>query len=225
MGCGKELPQDAAFCSFCGRPTNLASQQATTGNSTSFTPAGVSGSSTLLNTNDLIMTKKILSLREHYDIQDRNGMKIGEGDGNFVQVPAKFIVSEITDSSAKKEFMHIDGKVLSLRHQFTLYDENGNSLGELKKKIAKLIGQEYWLELNGKELMRIYGKFSQHDYQMSINGQQVAQVHRQWVSINNQFDVSITGEVDPRIVIGSAIVIEHLEITEGRGSGFSINSI
>jgi len=133
------------------------------------------------------------------------------------------VVSEITDSSAKNEVMHIDGKVLSLRHQFTLYDANGNSLGELKKKIAKLIGQEYWLELNGKELMRIHGKFSQHDYQMSINGQPVAQVHRQWVSINNQFDVSITGNVDPRIVIGSAIVIEHLEITQG--NGFRINSI
>lgn len=222
MGCGKEIPQDAAFCSACGRPTNSTSQQAATGN-TSFASTGVTGTSTLLNTHDLVMTKKILSLREHYDIQDRSGMKIGEGDGNFVQVPAKFVVSEITDSSTKKEVMHIDGKVLSLRHQFTLYDANGNSLGELKKKIAKLVGQEYWLELNGKELMRIYGKFSQHDYQMSINGQQVAQVHRQWVSINDQFDVSITGEVDPRIVIGSSIVIEHLEITQG--SGFRINSI
>jgi len=107
--------------------------------------------------------------------------------------------------------------------EFTLYDANGNSPGELEKKIAKLIGQEYWLELNGKELMRISGKFSQHDYRMSIDGQQVAQVHRQWASMNNQFDVSITGKVDPRIVIGSAIVIEHLEI--GQGSGFRINSI
>jgi len=225
MGCGKELPQDAAFCSFCGRQTNLTSQQVATTENTSFVSTGTTGTSALLNTNDLVLTKKILSLREHYDIQDRNGMKIGEGDGNFVQVPAKFVVKEITDTSTMKEVMHIDGKVLSLRHQFTLYDASGNSLGELKKKIAKLIGQEYWLELNGKELMRIYGKFTQHDYQMSINGQQVAQVHRQWVSINNQFDVSIMGNVDPRIVIGSAIVIEHLEITQGQGSGFRINSI
>ena len=222
MGCGKEIPQDAAFCTFCGRPTNSTSQPAVTGN-TGFASTEVTGTSTLLNTTDFVMTKKILSLREHYDIADRDGRKIGEGDGNFVQVPAKFIVSEITNTSAKNEIMHIDGKVLSLRHQFTLYDANGNSLGELKKKIAKLIGQEYWLELNGKELMRIYGKFTQHEYQMSVNGQQVAQVHRKWVSINNQFDVSITGNVDPRIVIGSAIVIEHLEITQGQGSGFRIN--
>ena len=215
MGCGKEIPEEAAFCTYCGKATN----------STAVGNAGFSSTgTTLLTATDLIMTKKILSLREHYDISDRDGRKIGEGDGNFVQVPAKFVVSEVADSS-KKEVMHIDGKVLSLRHQFTLYDANGNSLGELKKKIAKLIGQEYWLELNGKELMRIYGKFTQHDYRMSVDGQQVAQVHRQWVSINNQFDVYVTGDVAPRIVIGSAIVIEHLEISQEQGSGFSFNSI
>ncbi len=184
-------------------------------------PEAVTGGSTLLKTNNIVMKKKILSLREHYDIEDLNGRKIGEGDGNFVQVPAKFIVSEVTDSS-KSEVMHIDGKVLSLRHQFTLYDSNGNQLGELKKKIAKLIGQEYWLEQNGTELMRIYGKFTQHDYQMTVNGQQVAQVHRKWVSVRDQFGVSITGDVDPRIVIGSAIVIEHLEITQEHGRGFGM---
>jgi len=87
MGCGKEIPQEAAFCTFCGRPTNSTSQPAATGNA-GFASTEVTGNSTLLNTNDIVMTKKILSLREHYDIADRDGRKIGEGDGNFVQVPA-----------------------------------------------------------------------------------------------------------------------------------------
>jgi uncharacterized protein YxjI len=166
------------------------------------------------------MRRKLVSMREHYDIEDRGGRKIGEGEGNFVQVPAKFVVSEVSDSSAKTEVMHIDGKVLSLRHQFTLYDASGNLLGELKKKLAKLIGQEYWLEVNGTELMRIFGKFTQHQYQMTVNGQQVAEVNRKWVSATGEFGLSITGDVDPRIVIGSAIVIEHLET---QGSGIRIN--
>jgi uncharacterized protein YxjI len=161
-----------------------------------------------------------MSMREHYDIEDRTGRKIGEGEGNFVQVPAKFIVSEVSDSSANTEVMHIDGKLLSLRHQFTLYDASGNPLGELKKKLAKLIGQEYWLEVNGTELMRIFGKFTQHQYQMTVNGQPVAEVNRKWVSATGEFGLSITGDVDPRIVIGSAIVIEHLET---QGSGFRVN--
>jgi uncharacterized protein YxjI len=214
--CGKEIPQDAAFCAFCGRQTTskVAGAQ-----NAGFTPTAVTGGSTLLNTKEIVMKRKLMSAREHYDIEDRSGRKIGEGEGNFVQVPARFIVSEVSDSSAKTEVMHIDGKLLSLRHQFTLYDGSGNLLGELKKKIAKLIGQEYWLEVNGTELMRIFGNFSQHQYQMTVNGQQVAEVNRKWVSVTNEFGLSITGDVDPRIVIGSAVVIEHLET---QPSGFRI---
>jgi uncharacterized protein YxjI len=180
----------------------------------------------LLEAREIIMKKKIMSVREHYDFEDRSGRELGEGDGNFFQAPAKFVVLSSPDSlgNPRQEIMHIDGKILSLRHEFTLYDANGHELGSMKKKIAKLVGQEYWLEQDGQELMRVYGNFTSHDYLMSTNGQPVAQVHRQWVSIRDQFGVSITGNVDPRLVLGSVIVIEHLEVTQrnSNNSGFRI---
>jgi len=169
----------------------------------------------LLDAKDVVMKKKIMSLREHYDFEDPSGRKLGEGDGNFFQVPAKFkIISTDPSGNPGEEIMHIDGKLLSIRHEFDLYDASGQLLGAIKKKIAKLIGQEYWLEQNGQEVMRIYGDFTAHEYVMSINSQTVAQVHKKWVSIRDQFEVSLTGNVDPRLVLGSVIVVEHLEVTE-----------
>jgi hypothetical protein len=35
-----------------------------------------------------------------------------------------------------------------------------------------------------------------------------------WVSMRDQFGISIIGEVDHRVVIGTMIAIEHLEVTE-----------
>ena len=74
------------------------------------------------------MKKKIMSVREHYDFEDPNGRKLGEGNGNFFQVPAKFVVLSSPDSTgnAGHEIMHIDGKILSLHHEFNLYDASGN---------------------------------------------------------------------------------------------------
>jgi uncharacterized protein YxjI len=169
---------------------------------------GVSNS--LLGVNDFVLKKKILSLREHYDLEDRNGTKLGEADGNLFQFPAKFTVVDTSGS----ELMHVEGKVLSLRTQFTFYDGAGAELGTIKKKLVKLIGQEYWVERDGVESMRIYGNFTEHDYQMEINGAQVASVHKKWVSVRDQLGVSITGEVDHRVVMGAVIVIEHVEVTE-----------
>jgi uncharacterized protein YxjI len=167
----------------------------------------------LLGINDFVLKKKILSLREHYDLEDKIGTKLGEADGNLFQFPAKFIVVD-TDGS---ELMHLEGKVLSLRRQFTFYDNAGAELGTIKKKIIKPIGEEYWVERDGVETMRIYGNFTEHDYEMQVNGVQVASVHKKWFSVRDQLGVSITGEADHRVVIGAVIVIEHVEVTERQG--------
>jgi uncharacterized protein YxjI len=170
----------------------------------------MSSANSLFGINDLVLKKKILSLREHYDLEDVKGTKLGEADGNLVQFPAKFVVIDSNGS----ELMRLAGKVLSLRNQFTFSDNAGTELGTIKKKIVKLIGEEYWVEKDGVEFMRIYGNFTEHDYQMEINSVKVASVHKKWVSVRDQLGVSITGEADHRVVIGAVIVIEHIEVTE-----------
>ena len=164
----------------------------------------------LSSVNDLVLKKKILSLREHYDFEDRGGNKLGQAEGNFVQIPAKFIVKDANGS----DLMHIEEKVLSISKQYTFHDGEGKELGTIKKKIVKLIGEEFWVEKDGVEFMRIYGNFTEHDYQMTVEGAQVALVHKKWLTVRDKIGLSITGDVDHRVAIGAVIVIEHIEVTE-----------
>jgi uncharacterized protein YxjI len=206
--CGTPLAEGASFCSNCGKPTGSPSTiQASAA-------AGGGGGGSLLAANDLVLKKKILSVHEHYDIEDVNGTKLGEANGNLIQLPAKF---DVMDASGA-QVMRLEGKVISLRKQFTFYDGAGQELGTIKKKIVKLIGEEYWVEKDGVEFMRIYGNFTEHDYQMTVNGAQVGLVHKRWFTIRDQLGISITGDVDHRVVIGAVIMIEHVEVTE-RNSG------
>ena len=208
--CGTAIPDDAAFCSSCGKPTGFSNLSTTAGGRGGSPPSA--SPNILLSTKDFVMTKKILSIREHYDFTTRDGTKLGEGDGNFLQFPAKFTVLDANNS----EIMHLNGKLLSIRREFDIYDPSGNLVGIMKKKLIKLFGSEYWVEKNGVDYMRIFGNFVEHDYRMEVDKVQVAQVHRKWVSIRDQFGVSIMGNVDPRIVIGVVIAIEHEEVTERR---------
>jgi uncharacterized protein YxjI len=200
----------ASFCSSCGKPVtaDALANPAPTTSSTSPTIAGT----LLLSTKDLLLNKKILSVREHYDILNTSGVPLGEAGGNFFQLPAKF---EVQDSNGSP-VMHVEGKLVSLRREFRMYDPAGALLAAIKKKIVKLIGSEYWLELNGNQFARIYGNFVEHDYRIQINGADVAQVHKKWVSVRDSFNISILGQVDTRLVLGSVIVIEHEEVTERR---------
>ncbi len=173
----------------------------------------------LLETNDFIMQKKILSAHEHYDFMDLKGNKLGEADGNLIQVPPKFVVLD----SHGLEIMHLQGKTFSLHREFTFYDSTGEELGTIKRKIAKLVGEEFWIEKNGVETMRVYGDFTEHEYQMDIAGVPVASIHKKWVTVRDQLGVSITGEVDHWEVIGAVIVIEHVEVTERQSNSGSFN--
>jgi uncharacterized protein YxjI len=175
-------------------------------------PAASSGTS-ILDVNELLLTKKIWSLREHYDIADRSGNLLAVGEGNFIQIPAIF---QVTDARYGQVIMQIEGKVLSLHNQFTFTDNLGMELGILRKKLVKFIGDEFWMEKDGKELMRIYGDFLEHDYRMEMDGKLVARVHREWASIRDQYGISVLGNVDHRLVVGAVIVIEHIEMAERR---------
>lgn len=168
---------------------------------------------TVFDTNEIVMKKRIFSLREHYDIEDRAGNRLAEGEGNFIQIPAIF---QVKDPRTGMPVMQIEGKVFTLHNQFTFIDNLGAELGTIRKKIVKLIGEEFWIEKGGVDLMRIYGDFLEHDYSMEINGQKVAHVHRDWVSLRDQYGISILGEVDHRLVVGATIVIEHIEVNERR---------
>ena len=173
----------------------------------------------LFETTEFIMQKKILSLHEHYDFLDQQGNTLGQADGNLVQIPPKFAVLD----NHGLELMHLQGKTLSLHREFTFYTPNGEEIAVIKRKIAKLIGEEFWVEQNGQEIMRIYGDFTEHEYQMQVEGTPVAEVHRKWITIRDQMGVSITGDVDHRIVIGAVIVIEHIEVTERQSNLGSMN--
>jgi uncharacterized protein YxjI len=206
QSCGKEINADAAFCPYCGAQTGFVPQSAAPASYAS--SAGATGS--LLDSNDVVMKKKILSIREHYDFEDTQGTKLGEGDGNFFQFPARF---QVLDNSGSL-LMSLEAKLISIRRQFTFHDAQGTAMGVIKKKLVKLIGSEYWVEQNGVEFMRIYGNFVEHDYLFALGGQQVAQVHKKWVAARDTFGLSVTGNVDHRLVIGSVIAIEHEEVTE-----------
>lgn len=209
--CDASLADGDRFCSSCGRPVVSGASKSQVAEQVPSAPSTILGT-LLVSSKDLVLNKKIVSLREHYDIQSTDGSPLGQAEGNFFQFPAKF---EVEDSNGAL-VMYVEGKLVSLRREFRMYDPSGVMLATIKKKLAKLIGSEYWLEVDGYQIAKIYGNFVEHDYRIQVKGTNAVQVHKKWASIRDSFSISISGPIDHRLVIGSVIVIEHEEVTERR---------
>src|SRR5262245_35001833 len=109
--CGTQLSQGDMFCPNCGKPIATQPSPSYGQYGGTPTPQGPIGGGSLLQLNEFSMNKKILSIREHYDFQDRNGANVGEGDGNLIQLPAKFVVYDTNHS----ELMSVTGKIIQIR--------------------------------------------------------------------------------------------------------------
>ena len=90
----------------------------------------------LLEANDFIIQKKILSAHEHYDFLDLQGNKLGEADGNLIQVPPKFAITD----SHRVPLMQLQGKTLSLHREFTLYTPRRRGAGNNKEEGSERLG-------------------------------------------------------------------------------------
>ena len=175
-------------------------------------------SKSILEVKDFVLKKKSILSGWHYELEDTSGAKLGEASFNTRRVSTLRLIPTfvVTDTNGS-EVMHLEMKTPSTRLQFTFFDPAGAEIGTIKKKILKFPGDEYWIEKNGVETMRIYGNFTEHDYQMEISGGKVASVHKKWFSARDQLGVSITEEVDHRVILGAVIVIEHVEVSGRHG--------
>lgn len=187
-------------------------------------------SQSLLEANELIVVKKILSIRRHYNFINHQGMKLGEANGNIIQIPPKF---RIIDNRGV-EIMYLQGKKSPQQKDYTFYSSSGEEIAIMRASFQK-DELQFWIERNGEQFMLIHRQLSSkplleelislpkpdeflqdlQDYVMEINGQVVAKVHRKWLSVRNQIELSIIGEVDHRFIIGALIVIERV-IVEGK---------
>lgn len=187
-------------------------------------------SQSLLEANELIVVKKILSIRRHYNFINHQGMKLGEANGNIIQIPPKFRIND----NRGVEIMYLQGKKSPQQKDYTFYSSSGEEIAIMRASFQN-DELQFWVERNGEQFMLIHRQLSSkplleelislpkpdeflqdlQDYVMEINGQVVAKVHRKWLSIRNQIELSIIGEVDHRLIIGAIIVIERV-IVEGK---------
>ena len=182
----------------------------------------------LLEANELILVKKILSVRTHYDFVDVQGKKLGEADGNLVQNPPEFTIFDSKDV----EIMRLQREQLPKNKDYTFYSYSGEKIGTIKQ-ISGTDAAQFLVEKEGRQLMKIYPENSSKStleslvslptpeelfrpllkYIMEADGQIVATVQMKWrPTIRNQVELSIIGNVDHRIVIGGLIVIEQVAV-------------
>ncbi len=142
----------------------------------------------------------------------------------------------IEDADGRQAFK-VDGKALSLRHRFVLEDANGGELltGEsklialqptmdldrqgalyatIKKKLFTFLHQAYTIEVAGGPAYEAEGDITNHEYAVTQQGAQVAQISRAWFSMRDSYGIAVAPGADVPLLLAAAVCIDEISERE-----------
>ena len=137
----------------------------------------------------------------------------------------------ITDDAGQPRFL-VDGKVLSLGHKLIFTDLDGNELAtiqqrlltfrptyeishagvelaEVKKRLT-FFAEQFSIDVPGPDDYEVQGDVWNHEYGIYRDGQQVAQVSKQWFSLTDVYGVEVTPGEDDVLLLAATVVIDMI---------------
>ncbi|MEM2118045.1 MAG: hypothetical protein QW386_03385 [Candidatus Bathyarchaeia archaeon] len=134
---------------------------------------------------EFIVDQRLLSVRNTYVVKNKFGEQLGFIKQEFISLGPKFWFED----NAGAHLGEIDGKVLTVHHEYEIRDKDGNAKARIKKKVLKLFGSEWWMEdVEGKEIARIKGNVVRHTYDIiSPDKITIARVHLNWAAVSDEY--------------------------------------
>ena len=148
----------------------------------------------------LYMKQEILSVIDRFYIKDENEEDRYLIEGDYIQVGGKKLhIKDLFDN----ELLTIKQKLLSLLPKFFVL-KNEEQVASIQKKIA-FFGSKYIIE--GPE-WEVKGKIMKHDYTILKDGNEIANIHKAWISWGDSYEITISDNVDDTLVLAVVLAIE-----------------
>jgi uncharacterized protein YxjI len=164
----------------------------------------------MLENREFTVDQRLLSVRNTHVLKNRFGEQVGFIKQEFVSLGPHFWFEDNSGS----RIGDIDGKLLTVHHEYAIKDKDGQIKARIKKKILKLFGSEWWMEdAEGHEIARIKGNVVHHTYDIvAPDKTTIAKVHLNWATIRDEYCVEIVKQgFDPLLVLGYAVAMDHVE--------------
>lgn len=130
-------------------------------------------------------------------------------------------------NEAGEDVYRIEGKLISLGKQLTVYDRTDTEVAFIKQKLFQWL-PKFGVMIDGVEVAEVAQQFSffkpkytingigwsvtgnfwGHDYQVMDGDQVIATIHKAWAAFADSFEIDIMDNVDERTVLAIVIAID-----------------
>lgn len=155
----------------------------------------------------LIVTQKLISLREQYSIADESGQELYQAEGSLLVVPKRFTIRD----RAGNELATVRRQPISILPQFNL-SIGGQQVAVIQKQIS-LIKPRYRVDGPG---LAVRGDIFNMSFEILKDGRVIGRVDKRWVSIRDVYAIEVYDERDEILALGIVLAIDYVKRLESR---------
>lgn len=147
--------------------------------------------------------QKIFSFGDSFTINDSNGNPHFQVEGKVFSFGDKLRIYDM----AGNELFYIEQQLLKLFAEYNLY-QNGQQVATCKQKFS-FLGAQFDISSSQGEY-QIQGKPLSYNFQILKNGSVVANINKQFLSLSDTYEVSISDSEDQGFMIALVIIIDQV---------------
>lgn len=157
----------------------------------------------------LYIKQKVFSLGEKFTVKDQQEKDVYYVEGSFLQIPKTFTIM----NTHREEVALISKRVLTFLPEFFV-EVNGREMIRIKKDFT-FFKAHYTIEAAGIEVL---GNWWDMDFQVLKDGQIIAEVSKEWLTWGDSYQVKIFNEGMETIIIAIVVAIDCVKADQAGAS-------
>jgi uncharacterized protein YxjI len=156
-----------------------------------------------IGTRKFQMQEKMLSIGDDHWIEDEDGNRAFKVDGKAARMRETFVLEDMDG----QEVARIREKKLSIRDSMTI--EIGGREAKVKK--GRLgIRDRFIVNFDSGDDFKSKGNFVDHEYEIELDGDTVAEVSKKWFRIRDSYGVELRTDQDPAVILAITVCIDAM---------------
>jgi uncharacterized protein YxjI len=156
------------------------------------------------------MREKLICIGDDYWIEDDSGKKAFYVDGKALRLRNTLIFKDAQGN----ELYKIQEKLLKLRDTMIIKRADGEVAAVIKKAFINILGDRWKVEIPDRHDMEIHGSILEHEYRISSDGKQIAEISKKWFSVRDTYGVEIEPGQEDALILAMAAALDQMEHEE-----------
>jgi len=151
------------------------------------------------------LQRKLFSIGEDFWIENEQGEQLYKVDGKAFSLRETFVLEDNNES----ELLTIEAKLLAVRPTMKILRQ-GQLYATVTKKLLTFLHQHYTIQVEGGTVYEAEGNITSHEYEVKANGAVVAQISKEWFSLDDSYGVAVAAGHDQVLMLAAAICIDEI---------------